>query len=77
MYNKKPHKKEEFFMQISKRLKDQAMLVAAAVEQGTQTLPAEIPGFPKLFLAKSDDQAIKTIWGITSPAGVSYKIGAK
>ena len=40
-------------------------------------LPAEIPGFPRFFVARANDSSIQAIAGFVTNDGVSFKIGVK
>lgn len=47
------------------------------VSNADTALPAEIPGFPGLFVASPDEDAIEAIGAFVASDGISYKIGTR
>ncbi|TSC62643.1 MAG: hypothetical protein Athens041674_452 [Parcubacteria group bacterium Athens0416_74] len=68
---------EGLYMELNASLIVAARSHAQTVESSGMTLPAEIPGFPKLFIAKTDDPTIAAISAIKSESGTSYKVGTR
>ena len=68
---------EGLYMELNESLIKAAMAHAQAIESSGLPLPAEIPGFPKLFIAKTDDPTIAAISAIKSASGSSYKVGTQ